>query len=53
MSFGGKIVMQKYATEMYDEKNEVSESDVNDEHLVKKEECAITVECCYLYSFNG
>ena len=31
-SSGGKIVMQKYATEMYDEKAEVSESDVNDEN---------------------
>ena len=31
-SSGGKIVMQKYATEMYDEKAKVSESDVNDEN---------------------
>jgi len=32
MSSAGKTVMQKYATEMYDEKAEVSESDINDEN---------------------
>ena len=43
--------MQKYATEMYDEKAEVSESDVND--APHKKESALTFECCYMYSFNG
>ena len=45
MSSGGKIIMQKYATEMYDEKNEVSESHVNDENEPPRKKGRVCHHC--------